>query len=81
MASKMFIGRYLYDFATHIDFRVYDRALRTQAMSLINCNYHLLAHQKSFFSRAAEMINFLNRHKVITGLDTMNIQAVRKHLC
>ena len=80
MASKMFSGRYLYDFATHIDFRVHDRTLRTQAMSLITYNYHSLAHQKSFFSRAAEMINFLYRHKVITGLDTMNIQAVRKNL-
>ena len=63
----MFSGRYLYDFATHIDIRVYDQNLRTQAMSLINCNYHSLAHQKSFFSRAAEMINFVYRHKVITG--------------
>ena len=80
MASKMFSGRYLYDFATHNDFRVYDRTLRTQAMSLINCNYHSLAHQKSFFSRAAKMINFFHRHKVITGLDTMNIQPVRKYL-
>ena len=32
MASKTFSGRYLYYFATHIDFRVYDRTLRTQAM-------------------------------------------------
>ena len=78
MASKMFSGRYLYDFATHIDFRVYDRTLRTQAMSLIKCNYHSLAHQKSIFSRAAEVNNFLYRHNVLTGLDTMNIQAVRK---
>ena len=44
----MFSGRYLYDFATLIDFRVNDRTLRTQAMSLLNCNYHSLAHQKSF---------------------------------
>ena len=80
MASKMFSGRYLYDFATLIDFRVYDWTSRTQAMSLINCNYHSLAHQKSFFSKAAEMINFLYRHKVITRLDTINIQAVRKYL-
>ena len=58
----MFSGRYLFDFATHIDFCVYDRTLRTQAMSLINCNYHSLARQKSFFSRAAEMVNFLYRH-------------------
>ena len=80
MASKMFIGRYLYDFATHIDFRVYDRTLRIQAMRFINCNYHSLTHQKYFFSRAAEIINFLYRHKVITGLVTLNIQAVRKYL-
>ena len=80
MASKMFSGRYLYDFATHIDFRINDRTLKTPAMSLINCNYNSLAHQKSFFSRAAEIINFLYRHKVITNLDTMDVQAVGKHL-
>ena len=73
MASKMFSGRYLYDFATHIVFRVYVRTLRTQAMSLIKCYYHSLAHQKSFFSRAAEVNNFLHRPKVITGLDTWRV--------
>ena len=77
MASKKFSGRYLFDFATHIDFRVFDPTLRTQAMSIFNCDYLSLAYQKSFFSRTAEMINFLYRHKVITGLDIMNIQAVK----
>ena len=59
----------LYDLASH-NFRVYDRTVRTQAMSLINCNYHSLARRKSFFTRAAEMIIFLYRHKVINWLDT-----------
>ena len=76
----MFNERYLHNFAIHIEFRVYDRTLRTQAMSLINCNYHSPAHHKSFFSGTAEMINVLYRHKVNTGLDTMNVYSVRKYL-
>ena len=75
MTSEMFNGPYLFDVRTHIDFRVFDRTSRTHSMSLVKCNYSL-AHQKSVFFRAAKMINFLYRYKIITDLDTMNIQGM-----
>ena len=67
MISKLFSGRYRYDFATHTDFRVHDRSLCTQTMSLRTCRYYSLAHQKSMFSRTAEKVNFLIDMKSLLG--------------
>ena len=80
MIFKMICQQYFYEFAAHIGFRVYDRDFRCQATSLFTCKYSSVTHQKSFFSRAAEMANLLYRHKIITGFDPENIRVVKEYL-
>ena len=45
----MFTGRYLCDFATHIDFRVNDRTLRTQAINSLFFQVPLTDSSKMVF--------------------------------
>ena len=51
-----------------------DHNFRYQATSLLTCEYSALTNQNPFFTTAAEMANFLYRHKIIAGLELEKVK-------
>ena len=55
------------------------REMRTGVTSVLYCGYSTLSHQKTFFIRAAEMVNYLFRHNIIGGFDNENMKILKKN--
>ena len=65
-----------------ISFRkMFRKKIRTGVTSGLNCRHSTLSHQKVFFIRSAEVVNYLFGHNIIDCIDNENMKIFENFVC
>ena len=81
MLANIIEGRFKYDCSTYQFQKNVSEEIRTGVTSGLNCRHSTLSHQKVFFIRSAEVVNYLFRHNIIDCIDNENMKIFENFVC